>query len=725
MITPHDRRPTHPRRIAGLLVALTLLITLWTCAAAPPASATGGLAVSCTATYVVDPAAGFVTVTQSQTLRNQKPSTASTYFYWDEWSFEVPLSARDVSVTSNGATLRTSSQSSPSRGQRLVVTPLPGRLLYGQTRTLVLTYRLTQAGFRTEDAARVGKGFATFPAVVTADPGGLTLKIVAPESMSFTSSAGSFTETTSGGQTTYTATVPTDGDFFGAQIALTARSAEASKKLEIDGRTIDIFGFPGDPQWLDFVNTNLPKALASLATTTGRPAPKNLLEVWEDVNLSTHGYDGAYVSSASEIQLSEELNLDTLAHEVAHLWVNTDTSSERWVSEGLAQDLAARTVRDLGGTPATQVTVSRSDAHARALESWKPSAEAADAEAYAYPASRQVIGELLQGLTPEQYAAVVGALSARDFPYGSASVTTPKQRLGWRGVLDTLENRGPAVVADSEGLTPAGRVMLTWVVDYRDAKSDLTTRSAMRVRYQAADASDGAWATPVGLRGAMTDWDFHEAGEMLDALAPATEKAAAVQRLAAASGVSVGRVQATYERASDADQIAQLDGTLTTAVRTLEALDLSNARGASTLPTGGLARAMLGIDADAAASAGALADGRFDDALASATSARNKAGQVTGLAIGLLVAAAMVLLALGLAVRWAVRRRVVRVGSQDASGATALAPLTTPDAGAPGPTPDDLPTAPEAGASDPDGVMPPPDEPITPDPASRPEAPTG
>src|SRR5262245_2935438 len=84
-----------PRRVAGALVASIVVLALGSSVGASPAlAATDYLRESVVTTYRVDGAKGAIHVTLDIKATNTKPSTATTYFYFNSLSFGIQPEAR-------------------------------------------------------------------------------------------------------------------------------------------------------------------------------------------------------------------------------------------------------------------------------------------------------------------------------------------------------------------------------------------------------------------------------------------------------------------------------------------------------------------------------------------------------------------------------------------------------------------------------------------------------
>ena len=90
----------------------------------------------------------------------------------------------------------------------------PSNLLYGQSRTVTVSFILKGEKPRSKNQTRVGPGYATFAVYGPGDAGQNTVQVVLPASMSFDATTDAFDDgkgSKSGKTVTYTATADTGG----------------------------------------------------------------------------------------------------------------------------------------------------------------------------------------------------------------------------------------------------------------------------------------------------------------------------------------------------------------------------------------------------------------------------------------------------------------------------------------------------------------------------------
>ncbi len=101
------------------------------------------------------------------------------------------------------------------------------------------------------------------------------------------------------------------------------------------------------------------------------------------------GYAGFYDPETDEITISEDLDDLTIIHEASHAWFNRSLFTERWITEGLADEYAARVLRELDRGYPDPPASSPTEEAAFPLSDWPPPAairdeESQDRESYGY-----------------------------------------------------------------------------------------------------------------------------------------------------------------------------------------------------------------------------------------------------------------------------------------------------------------------------------------------------
>lgn len=607
-----------------------------------PALADEGLATGATSRYVLDPKATTVDAEITVDLRNVTPNQGSVYYFYSSFSVPVPAGARKVRARSGGSNLSVSLGKTDDPSTRLARISFPN-LLFGRSRTIVLTFEVPGEKPRSVDSTRVGPGYATFAVYGVGDAGRSTVEVVAPSSMTFDATGDDFSSQENGSRTTHTATATSSDGGYWAVVSLRDPDQGDEETVDVAGVSLLLNGFKDDPKWADFVAAQVTKGLPTLEELVGTPWPGGLERIREDATPSLRGYDGWFDPSDDEIVIGERLDADLIFHELSHAWVSGERFDQRWVSEGLAQVLAERTVEATGGRRTERPTVTRRSDDAVALNDWGGSAgsRSQDVDAYAYPASYAVTRALLADLEGDELAAVIGAGLRGERAYDPAGTRDADGgRTSWSRWLDLLETRG--------GVQDAPEVFSRWVLD-GEQKAQLAPRKEARAAYAAVDEADGAWLPPEGLRDAMTAWDFDRAGSVRDKIDTLPEGAKAVQDAASRAGVDVpASVRESYEAAEQDEQYAALGTALPRAAAAVPPVAAAErAADRARDPVSTLGTTVLGVEERATQAATLLDDGRYDEARTVAQQATDRADRALLVGLGLVLGVLLVVVGIG------------------------------------------------------------------------------
>ncbi len=609
---------------------------------APAAVADEGLATGATSRYVLDAKRTTIEASITIELRNVTPDRGDTYYFYNEFSVPVPAGAEKARARSNGSSLPVSLRTTDDASTKLARISFPN-LLFGRTRTIELTFEVPGEAPRSKDSTRVGRGYASFAVYGVGDDGRNTVEVVAPSSMTFDATSEAFSASEKGSTTTHTASASDpDGGFF-AVVSLRDPKQADERTVEVAGTTLVLRGFRDDPKWSDFVADKVTAGVPVLEKLVGNPWPGGLERIREDTAPSVYGYDGWFDPSDDEIVVGEQFDADLIFHELSHAWLQGDRFTERWVSEGLAQVVAERTVVATGGKARSHPSVSPSSKEALPLNEWGGSASdrSGEIEAFAYPASYRATRDVTRGLDDKAFAAVVGAAVRGERAYDPAGTRDPDSgRTSWARWFDLLETRA--------GVDNASAVFSRWALT-DDERANLAKRAKERTAYATLDEADGSWLPPEGLRDAMTAWDFERAATVRGQVAELGARAVAVQQAATATGTEVPDViRTSYEAADQAEQYAALATSLPKAATAVRAVgEAERAASSDRDPLSELGAALLGVDDRTLESVGLLGKGRLDEAAAVADDAKGRADMalLVGVAVPLLT---FLLLAAGL-----------------------------------------------------------------------------
>lgn len=654
------RRETRPLPHRGLALRLLTILALLLTAlvTAPTVSADSGIEVASTSRYVLDTQARQVTGTMSITLRNTTPNAPTgdggyRYFFYNTYGVPLPAAATDIRARSGGATLRVERQRiDGDPGYRMVAIRFPD-LLYQASRTIELTFALVGQPPRADDPTRIGQGYATFPVFGPGDRGRSTVEVVLPRGVPMESTATGWTESDEpDGTTVHTTTEDNLSPGFSAMVSVRTEEIGQGRDVTVGGVPMTLLHYPNDTEWADFIETWADTGLPELEALVGRPWPGDIDRIRQDSGAQVRGFDGWFSTSDREIVLGESLDEGVLFHELAHAW--TTRVDERWIGEGLAEVLAERTAARTNGSFTAAQRVASDAEHAVPLDSWvfSPGFRANEVDAWAYPASHQVMTGLLSGLDDEALSSLlsdaVTATSPWDAP-GRDDLSGGK--LTSRALLDLLDAHETPSTQD--GSSP--ELYRTWVLD-ETGLAALAARETTGPAY-AAYASQVPWATPLGLRRAMARWEFDTATALLTALADLPGSLTAVVDLAERTGTDLdGALRERFEIADDERAYAAVSASLSAARGALESYEV--ARAALDADRNVLARlgaTVLQVDRTAALAQDEITFGDYAASGAASEQVIERTGQATLVGAGVVAAAVLALLALTLSVR-AIRR---------------------------------------------------------------------
>jgi len=565
--TGRTARPasTARRRLAGPIFAAPLLAALALVATGTSFGITGAraaddfLRLAVVTTYRVDAPKAAVHVTLDIRATNLKPSTATTYFYFDTITLGLPDEAKAVTASAGGGRLTVTTRARDGYRQAVVHTP---RLLYHQTHSTQLRFDLPGGKPRSDSPVRIGRAHAAFTAWAYGDPRLADVRIVLPSSFEADvhgwpdELANQPRSTARGGLRTFAVDDLDDPDHWYATIDASDDEALTDVSLDVSGKAVTVHAWPEDKTWSDRVASVLRSGLPRLEAAIGLPWPVDGdLAVSEVSAEEIGGYGGQYDPSSDEIQVSEDLDPHVIVHEAAHAWFNRSIFAQRWINEGLADEYAARVVAlGDGDEPEAPPRVVPVSAGHFDLNDWPPPSRIDDAtratENFGYDASWHVIHELVSEVGDARMRAVFAAASARQLAYlGSTPAETAKTVTpDWRRFLDLVETVG--------GSTSASKLFTDFVVTDNEAPA-LTERAAARARYQQLLVDGADWLPGILVRKPMNDWDFDEASTAIDeaeaVLADRDKLRATVADLGLAFPANLEPVYETADSADDLD----------------------------------------------------------------------------------------------------------------------------------------------------------------------------
>ena len=562
------RASVRPAPAAALLAVLLAIAAALGPAAVPSLALPAALApaiaraadqldVQAAAHYVVDPDHHRIRASVDITAVNQQANVQSggtvTRYFYDGVNLGVQAEATHLRATQDGAPITVTV--ARRTGYRLVTLRFHSNIYYQQSAHLRLTFDLPAGAPRSASDVRVGSAFATFIAWAFGDRGTVRVDVPSDFQVDMT---GDTMEATPGpaGYQSYTASATTPLDWY-AWINATNDAALTHDTLTLaDGEQVVVQAWPEDRKWLSRVSGLLTRGVPDLVDLIGLSWPvTGPLTVTEVHTPLLEGYAGFYDAQADKITISEDLDDLTIVHEASHAWFNKSLFTERWITEGLADEYASRVLVTLGRKRQGPDPVKRSDTAAFALEHWPPPAPIRDPERsaeeqYGYDAAwtamRAIVGAVGEDGMRRLFAATVAKTTA--YP-GEGTPEQTRLPNDWRRFLDLAEEMAPA------GGPKIEQAIRQWALEPADAKL-LAPRTAARAAYATLVTAGGSWTPPDAVRTAMDTWRFGAATDAMDAATSVLQERDEVASLAAAEGlVPPAATEAGYQ---DADSVAEL-----------------------------------------------------------------------------------------------------------------------------------------------------------------------
>jgi hypothetical protein len=480
-------------------------------------SAGNGLEERSINSFDLDPSRGVVRVTIDIELRNvttdRVDGNVISRTFFDSYGVAVPLGAENIVATRNGTALAGRLVSDPefpafSEYRFALGTPL----FSGESASLQVTYDHFGAPPRDPVPWRVNEAYAGFVAFGLGDDGLVTLRISQPAGYEFDDSTD---------LTGFEAAAP---DAFGTvvhtrsgldatsqvNVSLADDGRLVPRSLDVEGADVQLRGWPDDPEWADFTAATVQVGIPALADLIGSPWPiEERLDVRETVQPNLRGYAGWFDREINEIAVGEELDADTIYHELSHAWFNSAVTTQRWFTEGLAQVYAAELVRRDGGEARVPTEPAADTPGAIPLAAWGADIGTVDrsTEEYGYVSSFWVVDVVVDEIGFDRTRDVVDALHRGTSPY-EAEATRERPEQEWQRVYDTVVEVGAA--------TTAHDLFRTFVVDADGAEQiELRDRRAADVAGLAARGAP--WSLPLGVRHRLERWELDDVADALTA----------------------------------------------------------------------------------------------------------------------------------------------------------------------------------------------------------------
>lgn len=573
------------RRVIGWMGTVVAVVVATVALGSTPvdAQSTGnGLEERSVNSFELDPSRGVVRVTIDISLRNVTTDSVDgnvvrrTFF--DNYAVAVPRGAENIVATRDGSVLAGQLVSDPdSPAFSAYRFPLGSQLFSGESATLQVTYDHFGAPPRDPVPWRVNEAYAGFVAFGLGDDGLVTVRVSQPAGYEFDDSTdltgfeaaapdalGTIVHTRAGldADTRFTVGMANDDRL-------------ASRALTVGDAEIELRAWPDDPEWAEFAAATVERGIPALEDLIGSPWPiEDRLDVRETVEPNLRGYAGWLDREINEIAVGEQLDADTLYHELSHAWINGTVSTERWLTEGLAQVYAAELVRRDGGA-AREPTPPAVDAPgALPLTEWSSDVEVSDrdTEEYGYSSSFWVVDAVVDEIGLDRTRDVVNALRDGVSAY-EPDTAGRRPAADWQRVYDAIVEIG--------GAGTARDVFQARVVD-PDGAAQIELRDRSATEVAELGARSAPWSIPVGVRHRLEQWELDDVATAVVAADAVLERRAELESIEAAVGVDEPDLAAAaYADAPTGTDVAVdfdeangiLDGQITVGEQLIDRLD--------------------------------------------------------------------------------------------------------------------------------------------------------
>jgi hypothetical protein len=498
------RRP----RVA-LIVALLAIVASGVPGRVRPVAAADPYTLESVARYQIRTEQREIGVRVELEFTNTTPNPPGRFSIFEDIRLAVHAEASELAASDDQGALTVSDGFRRIDGHRVHVAMIQLRegLRYNDSVDIELTYVLPDG--EGGGHLRVRPSVAIFPAWSFGTSG--AVRVAIPSGYEMRVDGDPLTEV---GDTLVSGTIEDPAAWLALVTAVApAELASHEATVPLEGGTADLVvrAFTDDEEWgrrtLDAVSAALPLIEAEL----GLPYPlRGQLILVESVPATTAGF-GESSTTGAEIPVSFDQPPFTALHQVAHAWLPPSLVESRWISEGLASQVAAAVGSELDIEPPFDATA-EGEAHADAafpLDAWS-SAPDPEADAYGYAASWAFLDEITEAAGAEAIPSVLARVASSIGSYEPAEVapepvtdgaSDPAVPLTSRTLLDHLEN-----VTDAD-LAPlfAERV-------FGEADTALLgPRADARESFDALVASAEGWGAPDPVAAAMADWRFDEA----------------------------------------------------------------------------------------------------------------------------------------------------------------------------------------------------------------------
>lgn len=562
----------------SVMLAAFLAVVLSLAVSVTPAAAEDDLVVESEILFAPNPAVGVLEVTKVFVLTNNRPPVVTEEstedFFWPDFTFQLLADAQDLEVRVGGQMLPvTRSKIQNSAIIELVEVTLPERLAFGEVVTLDASYVIPNGRSRSADPVRISPSYLAFPVYACCDVGRASVRVEIPGDFTVTVKgnddlllATSTAGTRGASPATEMSTLEADelADPLGFYAFVFGRNDTGliSTEVEVADTTVQILGWPDDVEWSGFVADTVTDHLPSLEQLIGEPfATRSVLEVVETSTPYLFGYGGWYDHRDESIELGEELDREVVVHELAHAWFSDRSFDSRWINEGLAEYFAHQSLLRVDGAEPLVVTPNSTSWFALPLNTWQrptgvssPSQEAT--EEFGYTTSAWVMDRIGSEIGRSRLAQIFQIVEQGRITFtgdGAPEVDEEAWR-SWQRFMDLVEFEG--------GWSGVDELFTAWVLTPEEQVS-LVARSAAHDAFAEFTAIAAPWDAPVGIRSALTVWDFGAAQDLIAQSMQLLELRAELDDQTAALGLSpLSHVRQSWSNAASMEDLDLVQGLL-------------------------------------------------------------------------------------------------------------------------------------------------------------------
>ncbi|GBE24137.1 hypothetical protein BMS3Bbin02_00405 [bacterium BMS3Bbin02] len=519
------------RQLLAVVVVISVVVV-----APAVARASEGLHIDAVSTYEVVPDDARVFVTIEVEATNATPSTTkgnvTTRYFYEGFYLPLPPEAENVVALDEGREAQITFEDSEDGSFQVALVRFRSNLFYNRSRSVTVTYEIPGGEPRSEDVTRVNAAFVAIALYAFGDPENAEVRLLGLEDFEVTLDGSHLRlETDDEGRE-----VRVDRNIVNPPEWFVWVNALNNEGLVVTDRTfanqaVRIRAWPGDEEWFDSVSETLDIGLPALMDVIGLGWPvEDTLVVTQAIAPNLFGFGGWYFVDEDEIEIGESVDRAVVLHEASHAWFNGSLFTERWIGEGLAEEVASIVLREVFDERQFPQAISRLDSNTVKLNAWEIPGfrtELSDArEAYGYNASWSVIHDIAKEIGQDAVSDVLEYADSDRIAYVGRSDAEPwTDPDDWRRLLDLFEEVG--------GSEKATDLFADFVVR-TDEADDLEDRAKAREKYQAFQETTGRQA-PVLIRRSLSDWEFDDAiARMDDGLAVYESELALIARATAA-----------------------------------------------------------------------------------------------------------------------------------------------------------------------------------------------